>query len=89
MRINDAKRREAGEALVEIGRTFPSAVRRSPGWQFTALPKAPLDYGPRGLETPLRVGVPVMTSTLAFSLIAAFLMAGVIADSFWGRRFRR
>jgi hypothetical protein len=29
-----------------------------------------------------------MTSTLAFSLIAAFLMLGVIADS-WGRRFRR
>jgi hypothetical protein len=30
-----------------------------------------------------------MTSTLAFSLIAAFLMLGVIADSFWGRRYRR
>ena len=49
---------------------------------------APLDCGPRRLETALRVGVPVMTSTLAFSLIAAFLMLGVIADS-WGRRFRR
>jgi hypothetical protein len=31
----------------------------------------------------------MMTSTLAFSLIAAFLMLGVVADSLWARRFRR
>jgi hypothetical protein len=30
-----------------------------------------------------------MTTTLVFSLIAALLMAGVIADSLWGRRFWR
>jgi hypothetical protein len=30
-----------------------------------------------------------MTTTLAFSLIAAVLMLGVIADSIWGRRLRR
>jgi hypothetical protein len=30
-----------------------------------------------------------MTTTLAFSLIAALLMLGVIADSLWGRRRKR
>ena len=30
-----------------------------------------------------------MTTTLVFSLIAALLMAGVIADSLWGQRFWR
>jgi hypothetical protein len=56
-----------------------------------ARPLAPLDCGPCVLETPSSCswGVAVMTTTLVFSLIAALLMAGVIADSLWGRRFWR
>ena len=38
---------------------------------------------------PCSWGVAVMTTTLVFSLIAALLTAGVIADSLWGRRFWR
>jgi hypothetical protein len=56
-----------------------------------ARPLAPLDCCPCVLETPSSCswGVAVMTTTLVFSLIAALLMAGVIADSLWGRRFWR
>ncbi len=52
-----------------------------------------LDCGPRVLEARKLLGwtwgVLVMTSTLAFSLIAALLMGGVIADSFLRKRVRR
>lgn len=51
-------RREAGEALAEIGRTFAvshSTISRLTS-QKASPPRHPLDCGPRGLETPLRVG---------------------------------
>jgi hypothetical protein len=40
------------------------------------------------LQAPA-AGDTAMTATFAILLIAALLMAGVIADSLWGRRLRR
>jgi hypothetical protein len=84
---NQARPRSAGNASVVWGfnRAAASIATVLAGQAATRSP-AHLDCGPRVLETASSCGwgIAVMTTTLAFFLIAFLLMLGVIADSLWG-----